>query len=448
MTDMRNGILLSLVLLMGGASMLAQPAQPRQVQARRVYTVAVQERDGVAQSDFSSDLAAEIDHFGNRSFMSAFFDTYRSATANIFAETSVKAVNVLSQYAVEQIRSPRERWERAVRQESRFTKDLKMLSEIHHFYNQVSTLGPMDPTGMVFDGFTCSQSVDVNGENQTVFLVDCKLRTDSLGLRSMVADSRFLLYVDEVYFNPYLCDLPNDSLSNVDLRIPFDFDRRKNLKLNVKATVTSSWMNQVLQIVRDQELGSFDIEIKIDPSRLQTDSTGAQFFHYKYAPGNPDNRLVSVRGDSFIVPRSYVASRANHEDVWGMGQYKMNLAISETCEINKAYYMKEGSTTEYDKAAWEPEWKLIKNRPKSKTLWSDLVDSVTQGWGNGQWIVKTTSPASTFLIQQGKTLITGGSKTAATGAGATTTAASGSGASSPSAAPAGGGGKGPKGGAQ
>lgn len=404
---MRKTILL---LAAGFLGLVCARAQDRQVQASRVYTVAVQERDDLSQSDFSSGLSGEMEQFGNRSFLTAFFDTYRSATANIFAETTVKAVNVLTKHAAEKLRSPRARWEKAVREESRFTKDLKMLSDIHHFYNQVSTLGPMDPTGMVFDGFTCNQYVQVEGRQEPVFLVCCRLRTDSLGLRSMVADSRFLLYVDEVYFNPWLCDLPNDSLESVNLRIPFDFDRRKDLRLHIKATMTSSYMNQVLQIVRDQELGTFDIEVKIDPSRIQTDENGTRFFHYKYAPGNPDNRLVSVRGDSFIVPRSYVASKANHEDVWGMGQYKMNLTITETCEINKDYYLQEGSTKELDKARWEPEWQLIKNRPKDHTLWSDLVDSVTQGWGDGQWFVKTVTPASTFLIQEGKTLITAGGK--------------------------------------
>ena len=71
----------------------------------------------------------------------------------------------------------------------------------------------------------------------------------------------------------------------------------------------------------------------------------------------------------------------------------------------KDFYKKEGSA-ELDKAVWEPEWKLIKNRPRATTLWEDLVDAVTQGWGDGQWIVKTTTPASTALIQQGKTFIT------------------------------------------
>lgn len=399
-----------MVLLVAGllpAAMLI--AQPKQVKASRVYTVAVQERDELDQSEFSSDLAVEMDNFGKRSgIWDSFFESYRNYGANLFVETSAKAVGVLTNYAVENLRSPRARWEKQIRNESSFTKDLKMLSEIHHFYNQVSTLGPMDPTGMVFDGFSCSQMIDVDGQKQKVFSIDCKLRTDSLGLRSMVSDSRFLLYVDEVYFNPWLCDLPNDSLDNVALRIPFDFDRRKNLKLKIKATMTSSWMNQVLQIVRDQVLGSFDIEVKIDPNRLQTDSTGVTYFYYKYAPGNPDNRLVSVRGDSFIVPRSYVASKANHEDLWGMGQYKMNLVISESCEINKDFYLKEGSDSELDKAIWEPEWQLIKNRPRKTTLWEDLVDSVTQGWGDGQWLVKTTTPATNCLIQQGKTFITGG----------------------------------------
>lgn len=389
----------------GMLSCLVAFAQSKPVKASRVYTVAVQERDDMDQSSFSSDLAQEMDRFGKRGFMDLFFESYRNFGANLFVETSAKAVGVLTNYAVEELRSPRAQWEKTVTQESRFTKELKMLAEIHHFYNQVSTLGPMDPTGMVFDGFSLGQEINVEGQKQTVFYINCKLRTDSLGLRSMVADSRFLLYVDEVYFNPWLCDLPNDSLDDPALRIPFDFDRRKNLRLGIKATVTSTYMNQILQVFRDQELGTFDIQVKIDPARIQTDSTGNRYFYYKYAPGNPDNRLVSVQGDSFIVPRSYVASKENHEDLWGMGQYKVSLAVTETCEINKDFYTKAGSD-ELDKDIWEPEWKLIKNRPRETTLWEDLVDAVTQGWGDGQWIVKTTTPASTALIQQGKTFIT------------------------------------------
>lgn len=382
-------------------------AQDRRVSARRTYTVAVQERPSEEQNRFSSQLQKEINRSGSRGIAADIFNSYRKTAGDFFSDAAGRAVNVAVNYAVDNVRSKRGKWEKAVNSECRFTKDLKMLSEIHHFYKEVSNIGPMDPTGMIFDGFTCSQDIVVGTESQNVFRLVCKVRTDSLGIQSMASDSRFLLYVDEVEFNPYLCDIPNDSLDNVDLRIPFDFRKRKDLKLKVRATVSSSWMNQILQITRDQVLGVFDMEVDIDPAYVKTDSTGASVFRYKYAPGNPANRLVRMKGDSFLVPRSYVASKADG-DIWGMGQYKVDLVVSESCSINRDYYLKDGSKTEWNEAAWKPEWEKIRERPKRNHFWKDVWDAVSQGWSNGQWVVKTTSPVTSYLIKQGSTFLNGG----------------------------------------
>ena len=388
------------------------PAQERKVSARRTYTVAVQERNGDEQNWFSSQLKKEINRSGSRGIAEDLFNSYRKTAGDIFTDAATRAVNVAVNYAVDNVRSKRGKWEKAVNNECRFSKDLKMLSEIHHFYKEVSNIGPMDPTGMIFDGFSCSQDITVGQESQNVFKVVCKVRTDSLGIQSMASDSRFMLYVDEVAFNPYLCDLPNDSLDNVDLRIPFDFQKRKDLKLKIRATVSSTWMNQILQITRDQVLGTFDIEVAIDPAYVKTDSTGASVFHYKYAPNNPANRLVKVKGDSFLVPRSYVASKADG-DIWGMGQYKVDLIVSESCSINRDYYLMPGSRTEWNENAWKPEWEKIRQRPKRSAFWKDLLDAVSQGWSNGQWVVKTTSPATSYLIKKGTTFLNGGGTSSA-----------------------------------
>ena len=383
------------------------PAQDRRVSARRTYTVAVQERSSEEQNRFSNQLQKEMNRSGSRGIAADLFNSYRKSASDLLSDAAGRAVNVAVNYAVDNVRSRRGKWEKAVSNECRFTKDLKMLSEIHHFYKEVSNIGPMDPTGMIFDGFSCAQDINAEPESQNVFKVVCKVRTDSLGIQSMASDSRFLLYVDEVEFNPYLCDIPNDSLDNVDLRIPFDFQKRRDLKLKIRATISSTWMNQILQITRDQVLGTFDIEIGIDPKYVQTDSTGASVFRYKYAPGNPANRLVKVNGDCFLVPRSYVASKADG-DIWGMGQYKVDLVVSESCSINRDYYLKPGSKTEWNEEAWKPEWEIIRQRPKKGGFWKDMLDAVSQGWSNGQWVVKTTSPATSYLIKKGATFLNGG----------------------------------------
>lgn len=442
--DMKYSIL-SLLLLIP----VLLPAQDRRVSARRTYTVAVQERSSEEQNRFSSQLQKEMNRSGSRGIAADLFNSYRKSAGDLLSDAAGRAVNVAVNYAVDNVRSKRGKWEKAVSNECRFTKDLKMLSEIHHFYKEVSNIGPMDPTGMIFDGFSCSQDINAGPESLNVFKVVCKVRTDSLGIQSMASDSRFLLYVDEAEFNPYLCDIPNDSLDNVDLRIPFDFRKRRDLKLKIRATISSTWMNQILQITRDQVLGTFDIEIGIDPEYVQTDSTGASVFRYKYAPGNPANRLVKVNGDCFLVPRSYVASKTDG-DIWGMGQYKVDLVVSESCSINRDYYLKPGSKTEWNEAAWKPEWEIIRQRPKKGGFWKDMLDAVTQGWSNGQWVVKTTSPATSYLIKKGATFINGGTTSSASPAASQGTSSSSksaqSGASSPTQKPSGGGGK-PEGGA-
>ena len=408
----------------------ASHGQDRKVSGHRSYQVAVMERSDEEQARFSALLAKELNRSGSRGLAADIFNSYRKQAGDLFTEAAGRAVNVAVNYAVDNVRSKRGKWQKAVAKESRFTKEIKMPSEIHHFYKDVSNIGPMDPTGMVFDGFSCIQVIDVEGQSQTVFKVVCKVRQDAEGLQLMASDSRFQVYVDEVEFNPYLCDIPNDSLSNVDYRIPFDFQKRKDLNLKIRATVTSTWMNQILQITRDQVLGTFDIDVSIDPKYVVTDSTGASVFLYKFAPDNPANARVRVNGDCFVVPRSYVASKADG-DIWGMGQYKVDVVVTESCNINREYYMKEGKKDEWNEAAWKPEWEKIKQRPKKSGFWKDMLDAVTQGWSNGQWVIKATSPFTSYVIKSGSTFINGG--TGSTPAGTSSKANS----STPSAQPSG-----------
>ena len=428
------------LLLLAPAVLFAQgkpgSGPDRIVSGQRDYIVAVMERSDEDQIQFSSQLEKEISRGGSRGLAADIFNSYRKQAGDLFSDAAGRVVNVAVNYAVDNVRSKRGKWEKAVNKECRFSKDLKMLSEIHHFYKEVSNIGPMDPTGMIFDGFSCSQDIKVGDKTQNVFKVICKVRTDSLGIQSMASDSRFLLYVDEVAFNPYLCDIPNDSLQNVDLRIPFDFEKRKDLRLKIRATISSTWMNQILQITRDQVLGTFDIDISIDPKYIETDNSGASVFRYKYASDNPANRLVRVNGDSFIVPRSYVASKTDG-DIWGMGQYKVDLVVSESCSINSEYYMKEGSKSEWNEEAWKPEWEKIKQRPKKSSFWKDMLDAVTQGWSNGQWVVKTTSPITSYLIKSGSTFINGGNASSSAASSKTSTSSP----TAPAGKPSGSGGK-------
>ena len=85
----------------------------------------------------------------------------------------------------------------------------------------------------------------------------------------MLHHSKFEVYVDSLRFNPYLCDLPNDSLGlETDKRIGFSFARRKDLQFRVDATITSSWINQAMQVHNDVKIGEFHITASIDSTNL------------------------------------------------------------------------------------------------------------------------------------------------------------------------------------
>lgn len=221
------------------------------------------------------------------------------------------------------------------------------------------------------------------------------MRTDSIGRMRMLNHSKFEVYVDSLRFNFALCDLPNDSLgTDISTRIPFSFEKRKDLKFIVRADITSSWITQAMQVYNDQPLGSFEIVASIDPDKL--DSRG--IFTYSSSNAADSAKRVSVKGDCFLVPRSYVGSNDMHtaSDSWGTGQYKVEMQIAETCRINPDYYMTDGK---WDKDIWGPEWKLISKRKPSKPAWRSVLEVVGVQYAGSNWISTLLEPTKTVIIQ-------------------------------------------------
>ena len=60
--------------------------------------------------------------------------------------------------------------------------------------------------------------------------------------------------------------------------------------------LTSSWMNEIVQLQKDQELGEFSLEIPVDSSQL--DKNG----FFRYVREENETPKYKIRGESFIVP--------------------------------------------------------------------------------------------------------------------------------------------------
>lgn len=380
-------------------------AQNHTAQGQRQFKLIVREgNDTVA---FNRGLNAMR---GRRNLATDLLGLYRSTATGKLISASTNLLNFGISTIMEATRDKRPDWQKAVTKESTFVKQLPMQTEILDFYAKPSSIGALDPTNMYFNGFGCSQSIAFrdslgNPHDEEVFYLSCSIRTDDHGLARMLNHSKFEIVVDELRFNPWLCNLPNDSIEYMpEKRIPFSFDSRKDLRFNVEAILTSSWINQAIQVWNDQEIGRFLISAEIDPAQLDEDGV------FRYSASNPGDasKRIFVEGDSFLVPRSYIGSQDMHTaaDSWGTGQYKVTMKISESCKINDQYYAKaDGKGFKWDKEKWMPEWKIISSRKPQMNIWQTLGAVIGTEYAGNKWITTLIEPAATVLIQhEGKWL--------------------------------------------
>lgn len=279
------------------------------------------------------------------------------------------------------VRSKKNDWSAAVARENVFVKTLSMMENIEDFYSDVSFAGALDPSSLSFNGFGCLQKRD----NDTVLYMVCHLDTTEYGVGRILKHSKFELTLDTLVFNPYKCDLPNDSTLPYSLRMPFSFTNRDNLNLQISLNVMSSWINQAIQLHRDQTLGQFFVNVPINENTLDADSV------FRFYRGSANNKAVcDITGESFIVPRSYIGVRdanGRFHDAWGTGQYKMSMTLRETCSNTEAF----------DKN-WKADWKARKMNKGHKV---DFGRAMRQLWdANGsKWVMSIVEAPAKMLTQ-------------------------------------------------
>lgn len=402
--------------MLPAVALAAAPAQtgPKTVQGQRRYDIIVnQANDTLA---FNRGLRALRGNGGqlsnaNRGILTDLVGGYLSLGTSTLLSASQNLLGAGLALVTEAARDKRPDWEKATMGECTFVKHLPSQTEVLDFYAAPSTLGAMDPTGMNFSGFGCRQYItllDDNGEpyDEEVFYLSCSLKDDPQGLTRMLNHSKFEVVVDELRFNPYLCNLPNDSTSvDPSTRIAFDFDKRQDLTFKVVANLSSSWVNEAIQVAKDVPLGQFVITARIDPRFIGSDNV----FRYKRGEDEGSGKMVSVIGDSFLVPRSYVGftDLDNPQDTWGTGQYKVEMDISESCRINNAYYMAIVDGKKKWNDEWKQEWKLMKKRPK-RGPGMNVIDLMFPSFTGQKWITTIIEPTMTTLVKHEGQLINAG----------------------------------------
>lgn len=428
-------ILLAGVLL-STLSGYAQSKQPTSIGANQEFKVLVYENTDSTLLTFGKNVNSR-GFLGDawKSVMGAYRNTALGTISSLSADLLSGGIGMI----VEAMRDKKGDWMAQVSKDCKYTKKLPMQQQITDFYASTSTRGAMDLDSIVFDGFGCQQYLNFKNpetgepEKYLVFDLKCSLRKDDAGRTRMIHHSKFEVVVDYLFFNPYLCNLPNDSVTeqNAALRVPFSFDSRKNVQFSVDATISSSWMNEAIQVVNDQLLGEFKITatipgedvieqgewypgyfVYINPTKENIKRFGLSDAQVK----TMDKRkgFVKVTGESFLVPRSFIGydGTKKQQRIWGTGQYKVNMAISESCDINYDYYLEpqQGNVTKNGFAGrpdfrgrkwnryWTEEWNKMKRRRGSRNIFQSAWKSLQMTYGNNRWVYTVLDPVATVIL--------------------------------------------------
>lgn len=327
--------------------------------------------------ELADEIAKQSEELGtSRGYLGDLFSASKEAGKGIvsgyvtsFIDLGVNAIGAL----LTRNSRLKEEWEETVKQENVYQTQISTVSEVNDFYKQTSFDGAMDPKGMRFDGIGCLRK-----ENKdTVFYISCHI--DRSKINRIINHSKFELVLDTLIISPTHSNLPNSSLD-----IPFSFEERKNFTLSMNIKLLSSWMNEIVQLQKNQELGEFSINIPVDQSVL--DNKG----YLRYVRNANDAPAYKVLGESFIVPRSYMGYRDendNYKNSWGTGEYKLAITLKETCDVTEQYRKK-----------WKEDRKRRKGmQPKENFFASSWQTISNQRWDEltKSWVITTLkAPAS------------------------------------------------------
>lgn len=274
-------------------------------------------------------------------------------------------------------------WERMIKNECTFVDSLSYINGLQDFYSKGSPNGALDPSDFNFNGFTlCAQR-----DGKDVLRFYCHVDISDEGLCEIVDHSKFHLVLDSMYFYPYRCHLPNlmanqlclEKGKEYDRRTTFSFEDRDNLSVCIQFTITSSWYNQAIMLARDVELGQFSIEVPIREDRL-TDGV------FIYKNGMEGMEPLTIAGDCFIVPRSYMPLTGGTPH-WGTGEYNVKVVLTEHCSITKAV-----------RDDWKTDYRNLCKMKKHQSFWPKITSYCIQ---NGPNILRCSlSAASSAALGQ------------------------------------------------
>ncbi len=376
---MKKVVILSLLSLIASTTLFAQRPQGTTRQGNTskpdkvVYTTFIYTSD-----DLADQIAQQSSEAQSRGYLSDLFGAAKNATKGMasgyvssFIDMGVNAIGALF---TTNARHQKE-WLETVKKENAYQTVINTVSEVNDFYKEPSYDGAMDPKGMTFDGIGCLRT---DGKD-TLFYISCHI--DRSKIYRIINHSKFELVLDTLIVSPTHSNLPNTALN-----IAYSTRDRKNFTLSMDIKLLSSWMNEIVQLQKDQELGHFTINVPVDEHLL--DNQG--FLRYARPKDQPS--AYRVVGESFIVPRSYMGHRDENDQYrnsWGTGEYKLQITLNETCEATDAYKKNWKADRKWRKSL-KPQPNLLETtwQTVSKQQWNELAKA---------WVITTLKAPAAII---------------------------------------------------
>jgi hypothetical protein len=182
-----------------------------------------------------------------------------------------------------------------------------------YFYDQPSADGPLDPTGMQFNGFSITRTFEDQGSRVTALTADFEVDKDSVASNEIINDAIFRLKLKSVKLNFAKAKVPaNKDTLNVDFDIVF----------------LTSYIGRDGQMFKDVELGRFFLSLRKAP----LDSAKAGYKEYY-------DKLKNKRldGKCFIVPRSYGYYKTPDNTIvplYNQGLFSIGVTVTECSKAN------------------------------------------------------------------------------------------------------------------
>lgn len=178
-----------------------------------------------------------------------------------------------------------------------------------YFYNTVSYLGPLDPSGLQFSGFTMRRQYCEDGkedDGKSAMFLKCSIPSENMS--NFITNSRFTMKVDTLAID----------LSKVRAK----YTSKKKISVEITVRMFSTWLDRDLTIHQDQQLGEFKIclrNLKYDPERpLKT--------------YNSEEAKNFITGFCFFIPRSYGAYTVSdsYNECWSQGEFSIIVSVKES----------------------------------------------------------------------------------------------------------------------